>query len=170
MKHLLLCRECLMVALQLLGLTGLTQGPQKQHVRIQRLQQERKRARGEVREGKKTKKLSLHHRTALTEISARSHRVNHHLDHEQDLSKRMERKQMKGRKYGWNKWGRLAWGKQWCPWLKSMYINISYFLHWDCTGEIVKNSKEPQNKDGFPGWGTKRQQRPAHFMSFMAFS
>lgn len=47
-----------------------------------------------------------------------------------------------------------------------MYINISYFLNWDCTGEIVKNSKELQNKDGFPSWGTKRQQSPAHFMSF----
>lgn len=41
MKHLLLCRECLTVALQLPGLTGLTRSPQKQHVWNQRLQRER---------------------------------------------------------------------------------------------------------------------------------
>lgn len=49
----------------------------------------------------KRRKSSLHHRTALTEISARSHQVNHHLDHEQDLSERMKIKWMKGRREIW---------------------------------------------------------------------
>lgn len=83
------------VALQLPGLTGLARGSQK-HNGFKDFNEREKRNLRKSEQGrerrKKEKKLSLHHRTALTEISARSHRVNHHLDHELDQSERMERK------------------------------------------------------------------------------
>lgn len=159
------------VALQLPGLMGLeARGSQKRHVRSLQWEREKEPEKewARKREKEKRKKVSLHHRTALTEISVRSHRVNHHLDHKQDQSERMERKRderKEGNMPGMNEC-RRAWGKEWCTCLKSMYINISYFLHWDCTGEIVKSSKEPQNKDGFPGWGTKRRAEPSSFYVF----